>query len=123
MKDEYKSIVAGGGAGCAATLITVPFDIIKIRLQNQLTHKSAYETIVSIYKKESVFGFYRGISTTAFAYLPTWALYFSIYDYSKQLYSPNLGQSSFLLHAFSAFQAGICSTVITNPLWVVRSKS
>lgn len=39
-------------------------------------------------------GFYRGLGPTIFGYLPTWAIYFTIYDQCKSILASSLSECS-----------------------------
>lgn len=70
-------------------------------------------------------GFYRGLGPTIFGYLPTWAIYFTVYDQSKITFANTLkpsGEEDFLNHILSAMTAGAVSTCCTSPLWVVKTR-
>ena len=62
---------------------------------------------------------WRAIEATTAGYLPTWGIYFAVYEWSKR----NLSLQGSTLHMASALNAGVWSTVLTNPLWMVRSNS
>lgn len=82
-------------------------------------------TLRKIWKDDGIRGFYRGLGPTIFGYLPTWAIYFTVYDTSKQTLARDLGPSGeedFLNHILSALTAGAISTVCTSPLWVVKTR-
>ena len=80
-------------------------------------------------------------------YLPTWAIYFAVYDgiktvfgdppdggfYSKSNerlypaaqvkgYQPVIREHPWSLHILSAMTAGATSTICTNPLWVIKTR-
>ena len=80
-------------------------------------------TLRKIWTDDGVRGFYRGLGPTIFGYLPTWAIYFTVYDNCKStlstLHSPS---ADFLNHILSAMTAGAASTVCTSPLWVVKTR-
>ncbi|CAG8796477.1 9977_t:CDS:1, partial [Cetraspora pellucida] len=40
-------------------------------------------TLRRIWTEEGIRGLYRGLGPTLYGYLPTWAIYFSAYDYFK----------------------------------------
>jgi hypothetical protein len=82
------SMTAGAGAGLVASIITCPLDVIKTRLQAQHVSKEAgYEgfglTVGRIWRQSGVRGFYRGLGPTLGGYLPTWGIYFTVYDLVK----------------------------------------
>jgi solute carrier family 25 (mitochondrial folate transporter), member 32 len=88
---------------------------------------------------------YRGLGPTMLGYLPTWAIYFAVYDGIKTRFGePPLGQvhkhdriypaaqpkgyqpanrdRPWTLHILSAMIAGAASTTCTNPLWVIKTR-
>lgn len=60
----------------------------------------------------------------AIGYLPTWAIYFTLYERAKSIgsTSPWLKDHSWVVHTLSAMCAGMTSTVATNPIWVVKTR-
>lgn len=81
-------MTAGAGAGLVSSIVTCPLDVIKTRLQAQLVSKDAgYEgveaTIKRIWQQSGLRGFYRGLGPTLGGYLPTWGIYFTVYDLVK----------------------------------------
>jgi solute carrier family 25 folate transporter 32 len=93
-------------------------------------------------------GLYRGLGATILGYLPTWAIYFAVYDgikthfgeaplgldtpvaKSERLYpapsakgyQPIVREHPWSLHILSAMIAGATSTICTNPLWVIKTR-
>ena len=88
---------------------------------------------------------YRGLGPTLLGYLPTWAIYFAVYDTIKDYfgkkslgdvesvrhvlpaaqakgYQPLERDHPWTLHLFSAMAAGATSTLCTNPLWVIKTR-
>jgi solute carrier family 25 folate transporter 32 len=78
-------------------------------------------------------------------YLPTWAIYFAVYDGIKTIfgepplgyitarerlypaaqvkgYQPVMREHPWSLHILSAMAAGAASTCCTNPLWVIKTR-
>jgi hypothetical protein len=80
------SMTAGAGAGLVASIITCPLDVIKTRLQAQAVsrvdkgYEGAGRTVGRIWAQSGVRGFYRGLGPTLGGYLPTWGIYFTVYD-------------------------------------------
>lgn len=84
--DSLKHSLAGAGAGCVSSIVTCPLDVVKTRLQAQGvggTYQGLVGTFATIWNQEGVRGLYRGLGPTIFGYLPTWAIYFTTYDYLK----------------------------------------
>ncbi|PWZ00780.1 mitochondrial carrier [Testicularia cyperi] len=84
------------------------------------------DTLKKIWRDGGVRGFYRGLGPTIFGYLPTWAIYFTVYDSCKQFLAHDMnsstGEEDFLNHILSAMTAGAASTICTSPLWVVKTR-
>jgi hypothetical protein len=91
----YHSMLAGAGAGLVSSIVTCPLDVVKTRLQAQVSKKGAAdyegvkETISRIWKSAGVRGLYRGLGPTVLGYLPTWGIYFSVYDQIKNSLTPD----------------------------------
>ncbi|RDB22317.1 Mitochondrial substrate carrier family protein W [Hypsizygus marmoreus] len=152
LKWSANSMIAGAGGGLVASIATCPLDVIKTKLQAQraIQGQRGYEGIVATIKTilhDSGFrGLYRGLGPTILGYLPTWAIYFAVYDGIKTFFGePPMGGSSgarerlypaaqvkgyqpvvrehpWGLHILSAMTAGAASTICTNPLWVIKTR-
>lgn len=82
-------------------------------------------TIRKIWLENGAKGFYRGLGPTIFGYLPTWAIYFTVYDNCKRILAETLnpnGEEDFFNHILSAMTAGMASTCATSPVWVVKTR-
>nr|VWP00968.1 Uncharacterized protein [Ganoderma boninense] len=94
---------------------------------------------------DGIRGMYRGLGPTILGYLPTWAIYFAVYDGIKRKfgerplgevdggrhvypaaqvkgYQPLAREHPWTLHILSAMAAGATSTICTNPLWVIKTR-
>ncbi|KAI1793278.1 mitochondrial carrier [Ganoderma leucocontextum] len=142
------SMIAGAGGGLVASVATCPLDVIKTKLQAQraVHGHEAYEgvvaTVKNILKHDGIRGMYRGLGPTILGYLPTWAIYFAVYDGIKRHfgerplgdvrhvypaaqvkgYQPLAREHPWTLHILSAMAAGATSTICTNPLWVIKTR-
>nr|XP_019051031.1 hypothetical protein I302_01475 [Kwoniella bestiolae CBS 10118]OCF29961.1 hypothetical protein I302_01475 [Kwoniella bestiolae CBS 10118] len=189
---QFHSMIAGAGAGLVASITTCPLDVVKTRLQAQHIPKGAegYESvsviISKIWRSSGPKGFYRGLGPTLAGYLPTWGIYFTVYDLVKDrlggwnashgeyydrvwetgrcagehggsgdgghpktrsvvaregsglhiagesegdpayhLLPPPIGPlqgNTAIVHIFAAMTAGATGTIMTNPLWVVKTR-
>lgn len=97
--DGLHSMIAGAGAGLVSSIATCPLDVVKTTLQAQSIRKDqkGYEgvtkTCMRIYRLSGVRGFYRGLGPTIAGYLPTWGIYFTVYDFIKDRMARGLAAS------------------------------
>ncbi|XP_048503861.1 nicotinamide adenine dinucleotide transporter 1, chloroplastic isoform X2 [Beta vulgaris subsp. vulgaris] len=77
-----------------------------------------------IFHKEGLRGMYRGLSPTVLALLPNWAVYFTMYEQLKSLLGSDDGrhQLSVGANVIAASGAGAATVIVTNPLWVVKTR-
>ncbi|KAI5203379.1 hypothetical protein E4T39_04158 [Aureobasidium subglaciale] len=133
----YINSLCGAAAGVASGIVTCPLDVIKTKLQaqgsfrhQQLSQgtpatKQVYRGLVgtakTIVRQDGLKGMYRGLGPMILGYLPTWAVYMSIYDIAKTNYSERV-EPQWLAHVCSSVTAGACSTLATNPIWVIKTR-
>ncbi|PWN93177.1 mitochondrial carrier [Acaromyces ingoldii] len=88
-------------------------------------YEGLFGTLRKIWREDGFRGFYRGLGPTIFGYLPTWAIYFTVYDQCKTVLAERFnptGEEDFMNHIVSAMTAGAASTCCTSPLWVVKTR-
>lgn len=156
ISDDNINAISGAIAGVTAGVVVCPLDVAKTRLQAQgglLVKRDGWKysgiigTVSTIFKDEGIRGLYRGIVPIVIGYIPTWTIYFFLYEKSKALLSKKYRITSdelatpsdslethprqstmsttlnpFIIHIFSALCAGSASTIITNPIWVVKTR-
>ncbi|EGN98044.1 hypothetical protein SERLA73DRAFT_182903 [Serpula lacrymans var. lacrymans S7.3] len=145
------SMIAGAGGGLVAAVATCPLDVVKTKLQaqplvvGQPGYLGVLDTVKTILRYDGVRGMYRGLGPTILGYLPTWAIYFTVYDGIKRHFGePSLGQTkshdrlypapqtkgyqplmrdhAWSLHICSAMIAGATSATCTMPFWVIKTR-
>ena len=110
-----------------------------------LTLRFWLDIVKTTIRHDGIRGMYRGLGPTILGYLPTWAIYFAVYDGIKRHfgepplgepvprgriypaaqpkgYQPVMRDHSWTLHILSAMIAGGTSTICTNPLWVIKTR-
>ncbi|GAA5998865.1 uncharacterized protein JCM10292_005757 [Rhodotorula paludigena] len=120
-----ESMVAGAGAGLITSVATCPLDVVKTKLQaggGQQGPSGLLGTVRHIWVHDGFRGMYRGLGPTIIGYLPTWAIYFTVYDQVKARLSAVRGPDDPVAHIISAMTAGASGTILTNPLWVVKTR-
>lgn len=132
--------ISGAASGFLAGVVVCPLDVVKTRLQAYGTlqrdtggvqAKKKYGGFLGAFKtilrEEGPRGLYRGLVPITIGYLPTWTIYFTVYERAKLFY-PDFLKSHFnidmhfLNHFCSALTAGMTSSIAVNPIWVVKTR-
>jgi solute carrier family 25 folate transporter 32 len=127
---KYEHLIAGISGGAISTLILHPLDLMKIRfavcdgrttIPQYSSLTSAFYTIV---KQEGVKGLYRGVAPNVWGSGSAWGCYFLFYNTIKNWIQAGdsqypLGPS---LHMLAAAEAGVLTLLVTNPIWVVKTR-
>ncbi|CAD6216109.1 GSCOCG00004325001-RA-CDS [Cotesia congregata] len=151
LDSRIKALIGGGAASTVAQTIVVPFDVLSqhlmvlgftnkrgkfavdkmamnpLGLNLTLGSSRAFvtsEIIKSIYQKDGIKGFYRGYMASLCAYVPNSALWWGLYTfYQDELLRilPNWVSHLFIQSLAGTF-GGFTTTIITNPLDIVRAR-
>lgn len=134
----YLSYISGALAGCAATVGSYPFDLVRTILASQGEPK-VYPTMrsafIDILRTRGFPGLYAGLSPTLVEIIPYAGLQFGTYDTFKRwamawneyrnsksgLTNTEYGPSSFQLF-LSGLAAGTCAKLVCHPLDVVKKR-
>jgi len=99
--DSTFNALAGATGGFASGVVTCPLDVIKTKLQAQggfrainansntpskIVYRGMLGTARVIWREEGLKGMYRGLGPIILGYLPTWAVWFTVYGKSKELF-------------------------------------
>ena len=95
VSDNFIHAFSGATAGLVSGCITCPLDVIKTKLQAQggferpgngfRRSRGFTGTVRMIWVEEGLKGMYRGLGPIILGYLPTWAVYFTVYEKSKSV--------------------------------------
>lgn len=133
---------SGAVAGLASGIVTCPLDVIKTKLQAQgsfanpglqhagppagAVYRGMIGTARTIVRQDGFRGMYRGLGPMLLGYLPTWAVYMAVYDSSREWFvAHHYGTSDnnkWLPRIYASVTAGACSTIATNPIWVIKTR-
>lgn len=138
LSQRQVELIAGLSAGCCTTFVAHPLDLIKIRLQlshgNASQLSSLLEVIQQIAKDgKSVYQAkrtytpsihiinqcYRGLVPNLLGNITAWGLYFRLYSEFKGLVQLNSDTANYFV---SLALAGISTSVMTNPIWVLKTR-
>lgn len=144
-----KEIVCGLSGGTMTILITHPLDLIKVRLQlSRSSNTSSYKGIIKntilntqqngSQLKHVVKEAYRGLGINLIGNAVSWGMYFGLYRFYKDIihdtFVPkntfDLAQTNFnkdqkmnsFMYLGAAWGAGITTSVLTNPIWVIKTR-
>ncbi|KAJ5907871.1 FAD carrier protein [Penicillium taxi] len=133
--DFYIAPICGASAGVASGIVTCPLDVIKTKLQAQggfarrgggpvdakVLYRGMFGTGRMIWREAGIRGLYQGLGPMLLGYLPTWAVYLAIYDRSRKYFYEKT-DSWWLSRGYASISAGACSTIVTNPIWVIKTR-
>ncbi|KAK4056616.1 mitochondrial FAD carrier protein flx1 [Microbotryomycetes sp. JL221] len=125
---------AGIGAGLVSTMCMQPLDLLKVKLQVSTTTPATrvaggtfgviWRSLGDIVKTEGgVKGLYRGVTPNLVGNASSWGLYFLWYTMIKEKMGAEEGiKLSAGQHLLASASSGVVTAVMTNPLWVVKTR-
>jgi len=119
---------AGAIAGLAEHCAMFPLDSVKTRLQSlcpcpETKCPTPVHSLASMVRREGWMRPLRGINAIAAGCVPAHALYFTVYEKSKQFLTGNTaGHSNSLAYGFAGIMATLCHDAIMNPAEVVKQR-
>lgn len=128
---KYEHMMAGISGGVTSTLILHPLDLIKIRfaVNDGRTlaapkYKGLTSAFVTIFRQEGIRGLYKGVTPNVWGSGSAWGFYFMFYSTLKSnIQSGNTAQPlGPVMHMVAASEAGILTLIMTNPIWVVKTR-
>lgn len=109
--------------GCAGLVVGHPFDTIKVHMQTQDYKNPKYRNTLhcmkSIAAKESLRGFYRGMSSPMAGVSAINAIVFGVYG-NVQRHSSN--PNSYTSHLVAGSTAGLIQSVICSPMELAKTR-
>lgn len=116
-QDTYKIMFSSSFASIISSIITHPIDVIKVRIQNQVsnTNSSILPLIASISKKEGIGFLVNGVSASILRNGTFVTSKMFAYNYLKQTYNPQSFHSKFLC----GMSAGAFGSIIGTPFDVI----
>lgn len=119
-------MIAGSIAGTLEHMAMFPLDTLKTRMQAlgascSVQPVSVRQALGSILKLEGPPGLYRGIAAMGLGAGPAHAVYFSVYELSKQVLSRGDPNNS-MVHAASGVVATVTSDAVFTPMDMVKQR-
>ena len=120
--------MTGGIAGCMGAAAVFPIDLVKTRLQAQkgdgdeeLKYKGGIHCFRTVLREEGPLGLYSGLSAQLIGVWPEKAMKLSANDFMRGvLADPITGSIPIPGQVLAGAFGGLCQTVFTNPLEIVK---
>nr|ACO14711.1 Mitochondrial folate transporter/carrier [Caligus clemensi] len=129
---KCEHLVAGFSGGVISTLILHPLDLLKIRFavddggKERLRPKYSGlgHAVSSIFRHEGLRGFYKGVTPNIAGAGTAWGLYFLFYNKIKSMEQKGNTKTQLSpgVHMLCAAEAGILTLILTNPIWVIKTR-
>ncbi|KAH0537644.1 hypothetical protein FGG08_005595 [Glutinoglossum americanum] len=120
------SILTGATAGATESFVVVPFELIKIRLQDRASagkYTGMLDAVVKTVKAEGPLALYNGLESTMWRHILWNAGYFGVIFQVRALLPPATTKSSQMSNDLLAGAAGgAVGTILNTPLDVVKSR-
>ncbi|KAF1984706.1 mitochondrial carrier [Aulographum hederae CBS 113979] len=124
--NQSLSILTGASAGATEAVVVVPFELVKIRLQDKAqAHKynGMLDCVAKVIKNEGPLALYQGLESTAWRHILWNAGYFGcIFQVRSLLPTAKDKQSQVLNDLFSGAIGGTVGTILNTPMDVIKSR-
>eukprot|EP01064_Diplonema_japonicum_P031574 TRINITY_DN5701_c2_g1_i2.p1 TRINITY_DN5701_c2_g1~~TRINITY_DN5701_c2_g1_i2.p1 ORF type:complete len:296 (+),score=68.97 TRINITY_DN5701_c2_g1_i2:45-890(+) len=122
----YKKLAAGASAGMVGSAIANPCDLVKIRMQSDVSgkmYRNVFQAFYKIFQTEGLRGLYVGVGQTVQRAGILGSCQAPAYDHSKHtLKNLNILNEGILLHLCSSFFAGIVAVTVTAPIDLIKTR-
>lgn len=120
------SILTGATAGATESFVVVPFELVKIRLQDKASagkYNGMVDVVTKIVKQEGPLAMYQGLESTLWRHILWNAGYFGCIFQVRQLLPKAKDKTSHLVNDIMAGTiGGTVGTVLNTPMDVVKSR-
>ncbi|KAG8831520.1 hypothetical protein FRC17_003045 [Serendipita sp. 399] len=122
--DQNLSILTGCSAGATESFVVVPFELVKIKLQDKKsTYAGPMAVVKHIIKTDGFLGLYAGMESTFWRHVWWNGGYFgSIYQVRLMLPKAETPQATLMNNFISGTVGGFIGTAINTPFDVVKSR-
>jgi hypothetical protein len=120
------SCIAGGFGGFLQCFATVPTDLVKVKMQvdqarDKPKYRSTWDCVQRIFRANGPTGFLKGYTVTVVREIPSFAMYFMVYDTVGAYLSPRDAPTPIHVTMFAGGMAGCSSWAFVYPMDVVKT--
>ena len=111
--------VAGIAAGACSTTLLYPLDLVKVRFQADTRVErmpGVVQAASSVIRREGLRSLFNGLTPALLGSALSWGGFFYFYERFKP------EQSNAINHAVASIQSGACMVLLTNPVWLVKTR-
>ncbi|KAF8200221.1 mitochondrial carrier domain-containing protein [Pholiota molesta] len=116
--------LTGCSAGATESFVVVPFELVKIKLQDKnSTYKGPMDVVKQVVRKQGILGLYAGMESTFWRHVYWNGGYFGcIYQIKSLLPKPETGKAELFNNFVSGAIGGFAGTLLNTPFDVVKSR-
>ena len=124
--NQSLSILTGATAGATEAVVVVPFELVKIRMQDKASagrYTSAMDCVVKTVKNEGPLSLYQGLESTMWRHILWNAGYFGcIFQVRQMLPAAETKKAKMTNDLISGAVGGTVGTILNTPMDVVKSR-
>jgi len=124
--NQSLSILTGATAGATEAFVVVPFELVKIRLQDKASagkYTGMVDVVVKTIKNEGPLALYNGLESTLWRHILWNAGYFGcIFQVRALLPKANNNRTQIMFDLTSGAIGGTVGTILNTPMDVVKSR-
>ncbi len=120
------SVLTGATAGATESFVVVPFELVKIRLQDKASagkYSGMIDVVVKTVKAEGILAMYNGLESTLWRHILWNAGYFGcIFQVRQLLPKADTKQGKIINDIIAGTIGGTVGTILNTPMDVVKSR-
>jgi len=124
--NQQLAVLTGATAGITESFVVVPFELVKIRLQDRAQagkYKGMVDAFAKIVREEGLLALYNGLESTMWRHMIWNAGYFGvIYQARTWLPKAETKRAQMLNDVTAGAIGGTCGTILNTPFDVVKSR-
>ncbi|KAJ8061289.1 hypothetical protein OCU04_010352 [Sclerotinia nivalis] len=125
-QNQSLAILTGATAGATESFVVVPFELVKIRLQDRASggkYSGMIDCVTKIVKAEGPLALYNGLESTMWRHILWNAGYFGcIFQVKALMPKPDNKKQEMVVNMISGAIGGTTGTILNTPMDVVKSR-